>query len=348
MPSDVRRVTIVDVAREAGVAISSASSALNGQPGVSEVTRTRVRAIADRLGYVPSARGRALSAKRAYSVGLVVERDFDILESDPFFGAFIGGIEESIAPRGYVLALQITQDADTTVRRHLELARSRRVDGLFLNELKVDDPRIAELAQLGFPAVGINPPPGDFPYPSVRQSGVEAVTDLVRTFAALGHTRIAHVSGPLGYVHARERLDSWRAAMVAVGLPADLVVDGDFTSEGGRRAAEVLMTVADAPTAVFCANDLSAVGFMNRAIELGRRVPHDVSVAGFDGINIGEHVRPMLSTIRTAPRELGREAARLLLADIEGKDATSTTLAAARLSLRDSVGRLHETRRGEP
>ncbi|MBN9180285.1 MAG: LacI family DNA-binding transcriptional regulator, partial [Microbacterium sp.] len=92
MPTDAPRVTIVDVARAAGVAISSASSALNNQRGVSAATRERVRAVADELGYVPSARGRALSAKRAYSVGLVVERDFDILESDPFFGAFIGGI----------------------------------------------------------------------------------------------------------------------------------------------------------------------------------------------------------------------------------------------------------------
>ena len=343
MPPDVPRVTIVDVARAAGVAISSASSALNNQRGVSDATRERVRTVADQLGYVPSARGRALSAKRAYSVGLVVERDFDILESDPFFGAFIGGIEESIAPRGYVLALQISQDAGATVRRHLDLARSRRVDGIFLSEIKVDDPRVPELAQLGFPAVGINPHQGDFPFPAVRQSGGEAITDLVRTLAALGHSRIAHVSGPAQYVHSLERIDAWRTAMDAAGLDPGMLVAGDFTSEGGRRAADVLLTVPDRPTAVFCANDLAAVGFMNRAIELGLRVPHDVSVAGFDGINIGEHVRPALSTIRTAPRELGREAGRILLATIDGDDVQDVTVAPARLILRDSVGRIHES-----
>ncbi|THG32662.1 LacI family transcriptional regulator [Glaciibacter flavus] len=340
MPTPRERVTIIDVAREAGVAISSASTALNGQPGVSESTRDRVRSVASALGYVPSARGRALSAKRAYSVGLVVERDFDILESDPFFGAFIGGIEEYIAPRGYVLALQITQDSTLTVDRHLALARSRRVDGVFLNEIKADDARVAELAELGFPAVGINPAVGDFPFPAVRQSGTEAIHELVRTLAELDHRRIAHVSGPPHYVHSLERISAWREAMEAVGLQAEDTVNGGFTSDGGRRAADVLMTGERRPTAVFCANDLSAIGFMNRAIELGFRVPEDVSVAGFDGINFGEHVRPTLSTVRTAPRHLGREAARLLLSAIDGDEAADSTIAPARLVLRDSVARL--------
>lgn len=340
MSIDGGRVTIVDVAREAGVAISSASTALNGRPGVSEVTRERVQRVAQELGYVPSMRARVLSSKRAFSVGLVVERDFDILEADPFFGAFIGGIEESIAPRGYVLALQITQDAQTSVRRHVELARSNRVDGIFLSEIKVGDERVAELASLGFPAVGINPDIDDFPFPAVRQSSVEAITDLVRTLAALGHTRIAHVSGPTQYIHTHERIAAWRGAMEAAGLDASNIVEGSFTSDGGRTAADILMTGGRLPTAVFCANDLAAIGFMNRAIELGHRVPHDVSVAGFDGITIGDHVRPTLSTIRSAPRELGREAARLLLTSIDGEHVSSVSLAPARLVLRDSVARV--------
>ena len=225
------------------------------------------------------------------------------------------------------------------MRRHLDLVRSKRIDGVFLNEIKVGDARIAELAALEFPAVGINPAGADFPFPAVRQSGTEAVTDLVRTLAALGHTRIAHVTGPADYVHSRERLEAWRTAMEGAGLDASFVVPGTFTSDGGRKAADVLMTGEAPPTAVFCANDLAAIGFMNRAIELGHRVPEDVSVAGFDGITIGEHVRPTLSTIRTAPRELGREAARLLLATIDGEPVHDVRLAPAKLLLRDSVAR---------
>ncbi|GAA1657914.1 LacI family DNA-binding transcriptional regulator [Microbacterium flavum] len=218
-------------------------------------------------------------------------------------------------------------------------ARSNRVDGIFLSEIKVGDERVAELASLGFPAVGINPDI-DFPFPAVRQSSVEAITDLVRTLAALGHTHIAHVSGPTQYIHTHERIAAWQGAMEAAGLDASNIVEGSFTSDGGRTAADILMTGARLPTAVFCANDLAAIGFMNRAIELGHRVPHDVSVAGFDGITIGDHVRPTLSTIRSAPRELGREAARLLLASIDGEQVPSVSLAPARLVLRDSVARV--------
>ncbi len=339
MVNEGSRVTIVDVAKAAGVAISSASTALNGQPGVSDTTRQRVRDVADQLGYVPSIRARGLSAKRAFSVGLIVERDFDILEADPFFGGFIGGVEESIAPRGYVLALQITQDTGSTVRRHLELARSKRVDGIFLSEIEVNDARIPALRELRFPVVGINPAAEDFPFPAVNQSGREAIAELVRTLAALGHTRIAHVAGPARYVHSRERIAAWQSAMTDAGLDPSQVFEGSFTSDGGRRAADVVMTREDPPTAVFCANDLSAIGFMNRAIELGHRVPDDVSIAGFDGISIGEHIRPTLSTVRSAPRDLGREAARLLLASIDGEDAPSVRLSPARLIVRDSIGR---------
>jgi DNA-binding LacI/PurR family transcriptional regulator len=333
------KVTIVDVAQAAGVAISSASTALNGQPGVSSTTRERVRAVADQLGYVPSARARSLSARRAFAVGLVVERDFDVLEADPFFGAFMGGIEESLAPRGYLLALQLTQDADTTVKRHVELARARRVDGLFLNEIKVGDRRVDELLALGIPAVGVNADDEAFPFPAVRQNGTDAVGELVRTLAALGHTRIAHVAGAADYIHSRARRVAWSDAMLELGLSPDLVVEGSFTSEGGRRAAEVLLTGPDRPTAVFCANDLSAIGFMNRAAEMGVRVPDDISVAGFDGNSIDELVRPALTTVRTSPRQLGREAARILLASIDGESPESVRLAPARLVVRGSIAR---------
>ena len=153
------RVTIVEVAARAGVAISSVSSALNGRPGVSEQTRARIRQAADDLGFVPSVRGRSLSAKRAFTVGLVVHRDPFVLESDPFFGSFIGGLESVLDPRGYALILQMGSAADETLDRYRRLAAGRRVDGVFLNELVVDDPRVALVQQLGLPAVGVNPAP---------------------------------------------------------------------------------------------------------------------------------------------------------------------------------------------
>lgn len=334
------RATIVDVARAAGVALSSASAALNDRPGVSEATRARVKEVAAELDYVPSMRGKSLSSQRAFAVGLVVERHPDVLEEDPFFGAFIGGIEESLSAEGYVLALLVTEDAQATHRRLVELVQGRRVDGVFLNELKVDDPRIALLRDLGVPTVAVNPAEPDFAFPAVHQNGAGAIRDLVHTLARLGHRRIAHVSGPDTYAHAAERLHAWQAAMRGEGLEADLVEDGSFTYEGGRRAAEILLTREDRPTAVFCANDQSAIGFLNRAIEFGISVPDALSIVGYDGNRIGEFVKPQLATVQTSPRQLGREAARMLLDAVTGGSPDDVVLPEARFVLRGSAGRL--------
>jgi DNA-binding LacI/PurR family transcriptional regulator len=314
------RVTIVEVAARAGVAISSVSSALNDRPGVSEQTRARIKQAASDLGFVPSVRGRSLSAKRAFTVGLVVHRDPFVLESDPFFGSFIGGLESVLDPRGYALILQMGSAADETLDRYRRLAAGRRVDGVFLNELVVDDPRVDLVQQLGLPAVGVNPAPG-FPLPAVRQDVSTGVRELVAHLVQLGHRRFAHVAGPSRFVHAVHRVEAWREALVAAGRDPGVLVEADFTYEGGRRAAADLLTRDDPPTAVFCANDLAAIGFMAEADARGVRVPGDVSVAGFDGIELGTYVRPALTTLTTAPRLLGAEAARLLLAAVEGPDA---------------------------
>jgi DNA-binding LacI/PurR family transcriptional regulator len=337
------RVTIVEVAARAGVAISSVSSALNDRPGVSEQTRARIKQAASDLGFVPSVRGRSLSAKRAFTVGLVVHRDPFVLESDPFFGSFIGGLESVLDPRGYALILQMGSAADETLDRYRRLAAGRRVDGVFLNELVVDDPRVALVQQLGLPAVGVNPAPG-FPLPAVHQDVSAGVHELVAHLVSLGHRRFAHVAGPSRFVHAVHRVEAWREALVAAGCDPGVLVEADFTYEGGRRAAAELLGGAaadgggagggrgggrggdgdgdgDRPTAVFCANDLAAIGFMAEADARGVRVPEDISVAGFDGIELGTYVRPALTTLTTAPRLLGAEAARLLLAAVETPDA---------------------------
>jgi len=324
------RVTIVEVAARAGVAISSVSSALNDRPGVSEQTRARIKQAASDLGFVPSVRGRSLSAKRAFTVGLVVHRDPFVLESDPFFGSFIGGLESVLDPRGYALILQMGSAADETLDRYRRLAAGRRVDGVFLNELVVDDPRVALVQQLGLPAVGVNPAPG-FPLPAVHQDVSAGVHELVAHLVSLGHRRFAHVAGPSRFVHAVHRVEAWREALVAAGCDPGVLVEADFTYAGGRRAAAELLGSApgdgrggdrgDRPTAVFCANDLAAIGFMAEADARGVRVPDDVSVAGFDGIELGTYVRPALTTLTTAPRLLGAEAARLLLAAVEAPEA---------------------------
>ena len=331
-----RRITIIDVAREAGVAISSVSAALNGGPGVSESTRVRVRETADRLGWVPSVRGRNLSSRQSYAVGLVLQRPVEVLELDPFFAAFIGGVESVLAPAGYALLLQVSATPDAGVQRLRTLAKSGGVDGVFLTDVGVDDPRFHLLDELGLPGVAINSP-GSGRVSSVSQDHEAGLRELIELLVGLGHRDIAHVSGTPGLVHSEERERVWRSVLEASGLPAGRKVTGDFTSEAGARAADILLGGGGAPSAVVCANDLTAFGFLSRVQSLGLRVPDDVSVTGFDGVLLGAYVHPALTTVATSPATLGRRSAEMLLASINGAPRSDDRIEPASVVLRSSV-----------
>jgi DNA-binding LacI/PurR family transcriptional regulator len=149
------------------------------------------------------------------------------------------------------------------------------------------------------------------------------------------------VTGPHEFIHAGQRRRAWSDAVRVEGLPEGEIVEGDFTYDGGVVAADRLLAgrpPAERPTAVMCSNDLSAIGFMARAGELGVRVPEDLSVAGFDGIQLGTYVRPTLTTIATTPRLLGLEAARMLLAAVDGERVSDVDIEPARLVVRSSTG----------
>jgi len=331
------RVTIVDVANKAGVAISSVSSALNGRPGVSDVTRERIIRIAAELGFVPSLRGKSLSGRRAFTVGLVLHRDPDVLELDPFFGGFIGGIEDAIDPAGYALVLQISAESDRVLQRYDKLAADRRVDGVFITDLEVDDPRIQLVQRLGLPAVAINPGI-DFPIPAVREDPEAGIRATLRHLVGLGHRRIAYVSGRADMTHSVQREQAWRSGLLELGLAPGPVVPGDFTYLGGASAASTLLALAEPPTAVMCANDLSAIGLIAQAQHLGVDVPGQLSVAGFDDIRLGTYVRPSVTTVHTSPRLLGRESGRMLVELIEEGSVADVRIPDAELIVRDSTG----------
>lgn len=332
-----RRVTINDVASEAGVSISTVSVALNGREGVSEQTRRRIITVAESIGWVPSLGGRSLSQGRAFAVGMVLRRNPKVVEADPFFAGFIGGVESVLERQGYALVLQLATSRQRMVERYRLLAQNRRIDGVFLTDLLVTDPRIRLLADLEVPTVAVNPSRGSKAFPAVRQDHVPGLRDLMAYLVSLGHERIAHVRGKKGFIHTLQREQGWQDGLSAAGIPPGPISDGDFTLESGARAADQLMTSYDRPTAVMCANDLMAIGFIGRASAMGFAVPQDVSVTGYDGIQLGEFTRPRLTTLTTSPHDLGREAAKLLLACIDGDQVSDVDISPAALRIRDSV-----------
>lgn len=332
------RVTIVDVARDAGVSIATVSAALNNRPGVSEPTRKRIVATALELGWSPSLRGRSLSQKRAFNVGLVIQRSSSVIASDPFFAGFISGIESVLEDGGYALVLQVAPTRQRAVERYRRLAADHRVDGVFLTDVSTPDSRFDLVRQLGIPAVAINAKPEWDGISTVRQSHQPGIDALLDHLVGLGHRRIAHVSGPRDYIHAHDRETAWRDYLSAARIRPGAQVEGDFSLAGGSRAAAILLRRHPRPTAVFCANDLMAIGFIAKATEMGFSVPGDVSVAGYDGIDFGAYARPSLTTVNTAPHSLGMEAARVLLGMVDGEQPSHVDTEPTSLVVRASTG----------
>jgi DNA-binding LacI/PurR family transcriptional regulator len=338
------RPTIADVAARAGVSKGSVSFALNGRPGLAQATVDRILAAADELGWRPSNRARSLSVSKAFALGLVITRDPAVLSSDPFFPAFIAGVESVLSRGGQALVLQVVSAGDDEAAGYRRLAQDGRVDGVFLSDLRHEDPRIDLLRELGLPAVTLNRPEGSSPFPAVCLDDRPGMVEVVEHLLALGHRRIAHVAGPPTFVHATARSDALVATLAGAGLePAGLEVS-DFTAAGGIEATRRLLALPRRPTAIVYANDRMAIAGLGAAQRAGLTVPDDLSIAGFDDSELAEFVHPGLTTVRADPYAFGEAAANTLNQLIDGTgEVADVELPPARLVVRRSTARLEES-----
>jgi DNA-binding LacI/PurR family transcriptional regulator len=333
-----QRPTIADVARRAGVSKGAVSFALNGRPGLAQPTVDRILAAADELGWRPSNRARALSVSKAFALGLVITRDPAVLSSDPFFPAFIAGVESVLAQRGQSLVLQVVTPGEDEAAGYRRLAQDGRVDGVFLSDLRHEDPRIGLLTALGLPAVTLNRPESDSPFPAVCLDDRPGTIAVVEHLIGLGHRRIAHVAGPPAFVHATAREEAFVTALERVGLEPVAIEGGDFTAAGGTEATKRLLALPEPPTAIVYANDRMAIAGIGAAHEAGLDVPGRLSVAGFDDSELAEFVHPALTTVRADPFSFGEAAARTLnLLIDDGAEVADVELPPARLVVRRST-----------
>ena len=312
------------------------SFALNNKPGLAPETRSRILQVAADLGWSPSHRARALSVSKALAVGLVVARPPEILRADAFFPSFIAGLETVLSQHGHALLLLVAEHGDAAAYRRL--ASEGRVDGVFVTDLQMDDPRPHLLTELGLPFVVIGPGLDGHLGPSLGVDDAPGISAAVEHLVALGHRRIAHVSGPLTMIHGQSRRRAWDRALGDAGLPSDLCVEADFSAESGAAATRHLIDVADPPTAIVYANDLMAMAGMSVAVSRGVDVPGRLSITGYDDMEIAAHLQPSLTTISTDVVAWGRAAATRLLEVIEDLPTTPVDLPSARLVVRASTG----------
>ncbi|GAA3874877.1 MULTISPECIES: LacI family DNA-binding transcriptional regulator [Streptomyces] len=332
-----RRPTIADVAELAGVSRATVSFVLNNRPGVALATQERVRSAAEKLGWTPSRSARALSTGRARAVGLVLAREPELIGTDPFYPAFMAGIESVISETGDGLMLQMSRPG-AEMETYRRLAADRRVDGVFLTDLRLDDPRPDLVAELGLPAIAVGGIESDKELPTVNLDDRPVVRDAVRHLVELGHRDIAYVAGPEEFVHARRRRQAWADALAEAGLPRGTSLPGGFTAEGGARATRALLDLPTPPTAIVYGNDLSATAGMAVAQDAGLRLPHDLSVVGFDDVPLASWTSPTLTTCRANPVLWGRAAAQALVEMIEHGTTADVELDPATLVIRGSTG----------
>lgn len=329
--------TISDVARQAGVSKGLVSFVFNNRPGVAPDTRARILAAAADLGWTPSVSARSLSSRTSFALGLVIRRTPHIIAADPFFPAFLAGVESVLTGTGRVLVLSVVPDLTHEERAYQNLVAEDRVDGVFLTDLRHQDPRIALLEHLRLPCVTIGRPDRPSRFPVVNLDDAAGIFQAVQHLVELGHRDIAHVAGDPVMVHSSRRAETFSQALSAAGLDGSHIVATDFSAEGGGEATRTLFAARVPPTAVIYANDPMAIAGLGVLQERGIRVPEEVSVVGYDGIEMGRHLHPALTTVTADPEGWGAAAATTLLALIADGTAPDVELPPSRLLMRRST-----------
>lgn len=310
--------TLEQVAERAGVSRSTASRAINGGLRVSPEAMESVAAAVADLGYTPNRAARSLVTRRTDSVALIVPEPDERVLSDPFFAGVLNGVSTPLAASDLQLLLVIARPGES--ERTARYLRAGHVDGAIVVSHHRDDAIDRALQSSNLPTVFIG-------RPLVGGEGAAVVdTDNVlggrlatEHLVAIGRRRIATIAGPADMSAGIDRLAGWRASLTAAGLPADAVVLGDFTVDGGASAARELLARHPDVDAVFIASDLMAAGALPVLAEAGRDVPGDVAVVGYDNSGLATTTKPHLTTVTQPVIAMARAAGEELVAQLQGR-----------------------------
>jgi LacI family transcriptional regulator/LacI family repressor for deo operon, udp, cdd, tsx, nupC, and nupG len=332
-------VTIKTIAQQAGVTHSTVSRALRDDPRVRPATTARIRAIADELGYTPSRIGRGLKTQRTHALGLVVSHI-----TDPFLTEVIHGVQDKVLPANYslfVAATNVDPQRETAIVRSF---REQRVDGILICSSRLGGLYRTLIAEQAQPIVLINNQgSGQYAY-TVAHDDRRAASACVEYLIGCGHRRIAYLGNERGGSTNADRLAGYHAALQAAGVaarPTDVQHAPTGAADAGAAAIQTWLqqTPAERPTAIFCYNDLLAIGVLRALKQASLHVPGDISLVGFDDIDMAAYLDPPLTTFAQPKHALGYQAAELMLHLLDqAVDGAAPVLLYGNLIVRQSVG----------
>ncbi|MDE3136544.1 MAG: LacI family DNA-binding transcriptional regulator [Acidobacteriota bacterium] len=330
-------MSIHEVAQRAKVSIATVSRTINGVPTVTPELSRRVWKAIEEVGYYPNTHARSLVSGRSRIFGLIVSEI-----TNPFFPEIVQGFEDVAVHHSYeILTTSVGHDPRRlalAVRRMIE----RRVEGVAIVTFGLEEALFDELKSRKIPLVFIDVGPALPRISNIKIDYLYGIRQAVQHLAALRHTRIAFISGPLSLKSAVARQRAFVDSMEEIGLPVNpkYLIEGNHTMEGGMAALRKILDLRNRPTAVLCSNDMTAFGVMRQSYEEGMQIPRDLSLIGFDDIRLAQFMIPPLTTVKMSQTEIAQLAFDALLAEVQREapspSGTEYTLRTS-LVLRDST-----------
>jgi DNA-binding LacI/PurR family transcriptional regulator len=322
------KITIKDLARMAGVSVTTVSRALNGYRDISPETRKRILQLAEELNFQPSGIARSLVKKKSKTLGLIISELTRSRRGHHFLFDIIYGVNDRASELGYDVILAATTPDRQTEVPYMELCRRRQLDGVILLGARIHDPYLREVLEASVPCALIDIPLVAETCSHITVNNRKGAMFAVRHLFGQGHRRIGMINGHREAFVSEQRLEGYRAALLENGMPyeEEMVFFGDFDLESGRKGIRHLLSRFPDLTAVFCASDWMAIGAIQELKEMGKRVPEDVAVVGYDDIDLAQYVSPSLTTIHQPRYEFGVQAVDALVELFNGKQGKAVVL----------------------
>ena len=335
------RATIREVAQKLNLSITTISRALDGYDDVSAETRQRVLEAARQMGYTPNRAARQLRKQRAETIGYILPTEKPQF-ADAFYSEFIAGLGDMAAASNFDLLVSAAPP-DSNAERSLyeRWVQGRKVDGLVLNRTRLQDWRVQYLSAQALPFVLLERSLLPVEFIGVEANAAQGFLDLIAHLTNQGHSRIAYIGASPDLKIDHDRYHGYLSGLEAASIAPTptLVARADLTPAGGYQAAGQLLALETAPTAIVCVNDLTAIGAMHAAHELGLKVGRDIAIAGFDGIADAAHTQPPLTTLDQPVYEIARQLVKMLLALLNGEALSERQVKIEpKLLIRESTG----------